>query len=82
MLDWAYKRQFSNPIMQHFYELYGINGIFENMAANDIYGFLTDEDQLKLGLINEQEYIAKNKQKYIIHLNELKETEKRSSRKH
>ena len=52
------------------------------MAANDIYGFLTDEDQLKLGLINEQEYIAKNKQKYIIHLNELKETEKRSSRKH
>lgn len=82
MLDYAYKMPFSKIDMQNYYQQGGLNAIHENMDANDIYESLTNEDQLKLGLISEEQYITQNKQKFLIYLNEIKKEEKKSNRKH
>ena len=55
--NYIYHQSFSNQEMQDYYEQGGLEAIFANMEANDIYGSLTDEDKVKLNLLSIEQYI-------------------------
>ncbi len=70
--NYIYHQSFSNQEMQDYYEQGGLEAIFANMDANDIYGSLTDEDKAKLNLLSIEQYIEKNRQKFLHDTNHKK----------
>ncbi len=79
VLNYILHEPFSNAEMQDYYEQGGISAIFENMDANDIYGFLTDEDKVKLGLLSIKKYMELNWSKIFQYLQSNNKSQKRKS---
>ena len=78
ILRYILQQPFSNTEMQDYYEQGGLEAIFANMDANDIYGSLTDEDKVKLNLLSIHKYVEMNWSKIFQYLQNDHKNQRRS----